>query len=63
MSVIGRLDGQVEEVLINPRRRQRRPAEEEREQPEVPAPAREERDAESFRERREADSALPVWLL
>jgi hypothetical protein len=63
MSVIGRLDEQVEAVLINPRRRRQMPDEEAREQPTTPAPATEERDAETSPESREADDALPVWLL
>ena len=64
MSVIGRLDEQVEAVLINPlRRRERAPDEEARDEPATPAPATEERDAESSPETRERDAALPVWLL
>ena len=63
MSVIGRLDDQVEAVLINPLKRERpAPDTEERERPALPAPA--EREAESSEETREANSeALPVWLL
>lgn len=64
MSVIGRLDDQVEAVLINPLKGRRAPDEEEREQPETPAPLSEERDgADSVPNKREAESALPVWLL
>ena len=63
MSVIGRLDDQVEAVLINPLRRERSPDEEARKPPETHAPATEERDAESPPETREADAELPVWLL
>jgi hypothetical protein len=63
MSVIGRLDEQVEAVLINPLRRERLPDEETRERTTMPAPATEERDAESIPEPREADASLPVWLL
>ena len=63
MSVIGRLDEQVEAVLINPLQRERTPDVEERERPEIPAPATEERDAESSPETREAEATLPVWLL
>ncbi len=63
MSVIGRLDDQVEAVLINPLRR-REHDEEERDAPAPPhASTHTERDAESTPERREADAALPVWLL
>jgi hypothetical protein len=64
MSVIGRLDDQVEAVLINPLKRER-PAHdaEEREQPAIPAPAPPARDEESSEETREVDDALPVWLL
>jgi hypothetical protein len=64
MSVIGRLDDQVEAVLINPLRRERSPDEEAREEARpTPAPAAVERDAESTPETRERDRALPVWLL
>jgi hypothetical protein len=67
MSVIGRLDDQVEAVLINPLKqgeRRRSDGEEERDAPPLPpAPAHEERDAESSEETRDTDAALPVWLL
>lgn len=63
MPVIGRLDDQVEAVLINPRRRVRAPDEERPEQPETHAPATVERDAESSPESRPDDDELPVWLL
>ncbi|MDX6271112.1 MAG: hypothetical protein QOD28_2335 [Acidobacteriota bacterium] len=61
MSVIGRLDDQVEAVLINPLKGRRAPGDEERE---PPVPASEERDsADSVPNKREAEPALPVWLL
>ena len=64
MSVIGRLDEQVEAVLINPlKRRERAPVEAEREAPPRPAPSQEERAAESSEETRDAEATLPVWLL
>jgi hypothetical protein len=68
MSVIGRLDDQVEAVLINPlKRRERRRSDGEAEQdaPPLPppVPSHEERDAESSEETRDTDAALPVWLL
>jgi microcompartment protein CcmL/EutN len=64
MPVIGRLDDQVEAVLINPVKRRQTHVEEEREQPAAPASAAEERDeAEATAEQRESESALPVWLL
>ncbi|MDQ1610998.1 MAG: hypothetical protein QOG00_929 [Pyrinomonadaceae bacterium] len=64
MSVIGRLDDQVEAVLINPLKGRRAPGDEEREPPAPPAPASEERDsADSVPNKREAEAALPVWLL
>lgn len=65
MPVIGRLDDQVEAILINPTgRRHRKPDEDDREQPAIPAAVSEERDgADSTPEKREAESALPVWLL
>ena len=64
MSVIGRLDEQVEAVLINPLgRRERAPDEEAREEPQPPAPATVERDEETPPGSRERDAALPVWLL
>jgi len=63
MSVIGRLDQQVEALLINPLKKRQSPDGEEPEGSALPAPATEERDAESPEEKREADSTLPVWLL
>lgn len=64
MSVIGRLDDQVEAVLINPLKRERpTPGTEERERSAQPAPASPERDEEASEETREARDALPVWLL
>ena len=64
MSVIGRLDEQVEAVLINPlNRRERAPDEEAREEPQPPAPANVERDAETPTEPRAPSDGLPVWLL
>ncbi len=64
MPVIGRLDDQVEAILINPLRRQRDPDEAPREQPRIPPAVSEERDAaDSSTEKREVDPALPVWLL
>lgn len=63
MSVIGRLDDQVEAVLINPlKRRERNDGDEERDAT-PPAPSHEERDAESSPETRDMDATLPVWLL
>ena len=63
MSVIGRLDDQVEAVLINPIKRERKDVEKERDAPPAhdDAPPPEERDAEMPDETREADAALPVW--
>lgn len=70
MPVIGRLDDQVEAVLINPLRRpptpgqaeRERPAE--REQPPTPAPVSEGTDrADAPALKREAEPALPIWLL
>jgi hypothetical protein len=67
MSVIGRLDDQVERVLIDPlRRRERNEDEGEREAPPLqppPAPSHEEREAESSDATRAVQAALPVWLL
>jgi hypothetical protein len=64
MPVIGRLDDQVEAVLINPVRRRPTPDEAEREQPPAPAPVSGEPDrADPPAEKREAESALPIWLL
>ena len=67
MSVIGRLDDQVEAVLITPLKRERKSDVEERDAPSPPlspqAPSDAERDAESSGETREANAALPVWLL
>ncbi|HEV7904344.1 MAG TPA: hypothetical protein VGO96_10920 [Pyrinomonadaceae bacterium] len=67
MSVIGRLDDQVEAVLINPLKRRER-GDDDGEEPDAPplppAPAHEERDAESsLPETRDTEATLPVWLL
>jgi hypothetical protein len=60
MAVIGRLDGQVEEVLITPLERGR-----ERERPAVPPPPTppETEDEPSADETSPAPDELPVWLL
>jgi hypothetical protein len=66
MSVIGRLDDQVERVLINPLKRERNEVEPERDAPpapSLPAPSHAEGEAESRDEPREVEAALPVWLL
>ncbi len=63
MSVIGRLDEGVEALLINPLKERQMPVEEKREGSTLPAPATEERDAESPEEKREDDASLPVWML
>ncbi|MCA1565500.1 MAG: hypothetical protein LC803_07665 [Acidobacteria bacterium] len=64
MPVIGRLDDQVEAVLINPLKRRQTPDEAEREQPAIHSPIPEEPGrADSASEKGEAESALPVWLL
>ena len=65
MSVIGRLDDQVEAVLINPlKRREREQRVEDTDAP-LPPPASppEERDAQSSEETRATNDTLPVWLL
>ena len=67
MSVIGRLDEQVEAVLINPLKRERAHDVEERETtaPHVPLDAEQdaEHGAKTSEEKREAGATLPVWLL
>ncbi len=67
MPVIGRLDDQVEAVLINPLRRRPTPGEEERDELTRPATPDEDIDTESAdeprRERRVGDASLPVWML
>jgi hypothetical protein len=64
MPVIGRLDDQVEAVLINPLKRRREADEAPREQTRIPPAVSEERDdADSSTEKREVDPPLPVWLL
>ena len=64
MPVIGRLDDQVEAVLINPLKQRRAPDDAERERPALPAPDSEEQgDAGTASEKREAEPTLPVWLL
>ncbi|HZG50838.1 MAG TPA: hypothetical protein VEZ40_01770 [Pyrinomonadaceae bacterium] len=68
MPVIGRLDDQVEAVLINPLAR-RRPTTDEAARDESTRPATSDEEIapgsadESSRERRGEDAALPVWLL
>lgn len=67
MSVIGRLDDQVEAVLINPLKRRER-ANDYEEEPDAPplppAASHEERDTESsLPETRATEATLPVWLL
>jgi len=67
MPVIGRLDDQVEAVLINPLKQRRTPAGAERDEPATPAASDEDIDTaspdESSRERRRDDASLPVWML
>lgn len=67
MPVIGRLDDQVEAVLINPVRRRPTDGEEERDESARPAAPDTDIDTgsadESRRERRGRDAALPVWML
>lgn len=69
MSVIGRLDDQVEAVLINPLKRRERPADDGDERGQLPLPpaaSREEREETAPGERREEeddDATLPVWML
>jgi hypothetical protein len=67
MPVIGRLDDQVEAVLINPLKRRRTADEEERAETPAPAAANEaielESPDEASREGRGADASLPVWML
>lgn len=65
MPVIGRLDDQVEAVLINPLERRSTTQKAEREQTSIPAPDPEEHNVtDTTSEKREAEpSALPVWLL
>jgi len=63
MSVIGRLDEGVEALLITPLEKGQTPDGEKREGSTLPAPATEERDAESLEEKREVEASLPVWML
>ena len=68
MSVIGRLDEQVDAVLISPLKRKLTPDEAAREDArdaptETPARSHEDRDAEPPDVPRETGDALPVWLL
>ncbi|HEX8635462.1 MAG TPA: hypothetical protein VF703_15055 [Pyrinomonadaceae bacterium] len=67
MPVIGRLDDQVEAVLINPLGKRRAPDEQGRDESSRPATSDEEIEPgsadESSRTRRGEDAALPVWLL
>ena len=69
MPVIGRLDDQVEAVLINPLKRRDTADKMEHVEPEPPAASPEhtepESPDESLRERHPAEvaSSLPVWLL
>jgi hypothetical protein len=63
MSVIGRLDGEVDEVLISPL--QRKNKQETNEQEDEHAPAREpvQTESESTIKKRAESDTLPVWLL
>jgi len=61
MSVIGRLDEQVEAVLITSLRKERTREEEPRRDESVTAPARPATDRKP--DDSEADPPLPVWLL
>jgi hypothetical protein len=69
MAVIGRLDNQVDSVLIAPLDRNRRDKMETEVQPENQPPASSQTDAraqgedESFQNERAAREELPVWLL
>jgi hypothetical protein len=63
MPVIGRLDEQVDALLISPLKRRRTPDEEARDESKTPANADEDHDTESPDERRAGDASLPVWLL
>jgi hypothetical protein len=68
MSVIGRLDDQVEAVLINPLKRRERGddagVERDAPPPSPPTASHEEREEPARGERHEGDAAtLPVWML
>ena len=67
MPVIGRLDDQVEAVLINPLRRRPTYGEEERDELTRPVAPDEDAGVESRdqpqRESRAEDAALPIWML
>ena len=67
MPVIGRLDDQVEAILINPLRQRPTPAAPERDDMTTPAASDEDAGAaspdEAARERRAGDDTLPVWML
>jgi hypothetical protein len=68
MSVIGRLDGQVDEIIIKPVADRNRPETEERppsskENARQPQPATEEDRTQDTEESDERSSDLPVWLL
>ena len=67
MPVIGRLDDQVEAVLINPVRRRPSSGEARRDESQTPPSSDEDIDAEpsdeARREGREGDRSLPVWML
>jgi hypothetical protein len=61
MSVIGRLDEQVDEVLIEPL--QRKNKQEANEQEDEHVPSRVQTESESIVKKRAESDALPVWLL
>jgi hypothetical protein len=67
MPVIGRLDDQVEAVLINPLKRRPTPGEERRDESQTPPPSNEDVDTEpsgeARRKGRAGDGSLPVWML
>ena len=64
MSVIGRLDKQVEDVLISPLgRKSRREAIEQEDEQTTPRGVVEGEDPEPTIKKRAENDALPVWLL
>ena len=66
MPIIGRLDGQVDELIIKPVGRRRAPDEAVAPEAASPPPARQREQAgrpETPGDKRRDDEGLPVWLL
>jgi hypothetical protein len=63
MSVIGRLDGQVDEILITPLQRKNNQETNEQEAGQSPSREMSEIESNSSEKKRAERETLPVWLL